>query len=150
VLKGSFGNTTVIPLFIWNFYILNCQQCSCYVDKLSVAVFSVSAVTQIRHYCFDPTFYQKPTPLFAAEALLSRHERTPTTLLQPFHEIPLAYLSPSDDRGRLPFHVVTTMPSENYSCSRRSSEMSDTQLQRQHWSASQHWSVNGNLNATAV
>jgi len=68
---GSSANSTVIPLFIWNvdmqlLYIklsaviyatlLNCQL---------VAVFSVSAITQIRHYCIEPTFYQKPTPLFA-------------------------------------------------------------------------------------
>ena len=38
-------------------------------------------------------------------------------------------------RGRLPFHVVN-------SCSRRSSQTSHTQLQRQHWSASRRWSVN--------
>jgi len=88
---GSFANSTVILSFIWNvdmqlLYIklsaviyatlLNCQL---------VAVFSVSAITQIRHYCIEPTLYQKPTPLFAVEALLSQHERTPTTLLQPFH-----------------------------------------------------------------
>ena len=60
---GSFANSIVILLFIWNvdmqlLYIklsaviyatlLNCQL---------VAVFSVSAVTQIRHYCIEPTLY---------------------------------------------------------------------------------------------
>jgi len=81
---GSFANSTVILLFIWN---VDMQLLGLYI-KLSaviyatllncqlVAVFSVSAITQIR---------QKPTPLFAVEALLSQDERTPTTLLQPFH-----------------------------------------------------------------
>ena len=60
---GSFANSTVIPLLIWNvdmqlLYIklsaviyatlLNCQL---------VVVFSVSAITQIRHYCIEPTLY---------------------------------------------------------------------------------------------
>ena len=36
-----------------------------------------------RHIAYDG--HEKPTPLFPVEALRSRHERTPTMQLQPFH-----------------------------------------------------------------
>ena len=124
---GSSANSTVIPLFIWNvdmqlLYIklsaviyatlLNCQL---------VAVFSVSAITQIRHYCIEPTFYQKPTPLFAVEALLSRQTQGKASIATSImrssyllHSLPLPTLPTPPKNGcrifRLPSFPLPTLP----------------------------------------
>ena len=60
MLKGSFANTTVIALFIWNvdmqlLYIkLSALIYAALLNFQLVAVFSVSAITQIRHCCIEP------------------------------------------------------------------------------------------------